>query len=242
MLWTLLAVASAARPVVHVEPWTLHPVGMASEQGTGAFPDRTKLVTVTQTVLPADPHSDRLPTGAVTPVVRCLVSLEQADLVWEPTVRGCPPSYLAAVEAVLPHWQLSGAQGEVPLRVDLSVVFRRVGNQSVQQVGIARGFHTPDVESNDWLAVVSPSVFPTKVVAPSYPRAARRLDHGEQQCVAHILVDDQGRPTRVDVEGCPEVYHPNVEQAVQQWRYAPYNVDEKAVPVYLTQPIRFKLH
>jgi hypothetical protein len=77
-------------------------------------------------------------------------------------------------------------------------------------------------------------------VEPPYPRGP--LLRGEEaECVARFTVGRQGRPRKVDVGGCPEVFRVAVRNASYHWRFRPPagNIVPEIVPFYAT--FRFRV-
>jgi protein TonB len=71
------------------------------------------------------------------------------------------------------------------------------------------------------MLVHSSAVVPLSRVEPRFPAAARVLGSGPQRCVVRFVIDREGIPETVTVEGCPALYHAAVEEAASQWRFSP---------------------
>ena len=77
-------------------------------------------------------------------------------------------------------------------------------------------------------------------VDPVYPDFARRA-HIQGPVVLMMTVDEQGRPTQVQVlEGHP-VFHEAARQAARQWRFEPARMDGRPVPATFRLTLKFSL-
>lgn len=92
-------------------------------------------------------------------------------------------------------------------------------------------------------APVSQGVIPGKLehmVQPVYPMWARQR-HVEGSVVLRVLIGKDGLVQQVDVvQGDPELAHAAVE-AVRQWRYKPYQLNNEAVATTKDVTLNFKL-
>lgn len=88
---------------------------------------------------------------------------------------------------------------------------------------------------------VSPSDLEfTHQVFPSFPSRALREGFTHEECVAQLLVDEDGKVEQVRVAlGCPEVFHKSVTKAAKKWRIEPY-INEDGVSVPITFALRFR--
>jgi hypothetical protein len=89
------------------------------------------------------------------------------------------------------------------------------------------------------------AVTPAKVVirrAPDfrYPEAAHALALGAVRCELRYLVDARGRPQRVDIVDCPEVFHREISLRAHKARFAPARVDGRAVPARFVLGVTFR--
>ena len=81
-----------------------------------------------------------------------------------------------------------------------------------------------------------------KAPQPEYPPVSRRMGE-EGKAVLRVLVNDKGRPERVDVQqssGSARLDEA-ARQAVLRALFKPFMEDGKAVPAYAIVPIRFQL-
>lgn len=79
-----------------------------------------------------------------------------------------------------------------------------------------------------------------KRIAPAYPVIARRAQI-EGRVVARVLVDEQGRVTRIDTIDGHVVFHEVVATAVWQWEFVPAMQGERAVSAWVSVPFVFRL-
>jgi protein TonB len=78
------------------------------------------------------------------------------------------------------------------------------------------------------------------MVQPVYPMWARQR-HVEGSVVLRVLIGKDGLVQQVDVvQGDPELAHAGVE-AVRQWRYKPYQLNNQAVATTKDVTLNFKL-
>lgn len=73
----------------------------------------------------------------------------------------------------------------------------------------------------DQIFVSSADVRVKRRVAPRYPDAAKALSLSETRCIVTFSVDPKGRPAQVQIDGCPAVFHPALEEAAWKWRFYP---------------------
>ncbi len=78
-------------------------------------------------------------------------------------------------------------------------------------------------------------------IEPDYPVAAKGLSLGEQHCVATVRISEEGVPTRVDVRGCPEVFHAETRSALLKWRFYPVRAGKTPVSTITTVGVRYRL-
>ncbi|HKY09772.1 MAG TPA: energy transducer TonB [Candidatus Binatia bacterium] len=77
---------------------------------------------------------------------------------------------------------------------------------------------------------------------PAYPETARR-DGREGRVLLRVLVDDQGKPKRVEINnssGSDSLDSAAVE-AIKRWRFHPARYGEKPIESWLRIPIEFRL-
>jgi TonB family protein len=74
-----------------------------------------------------------------------------------------------------------------------------------------------------------------------YPAEARALGITNVTCRARVTIDEGGRPLRVDVSGCPEVFHASTRKGVMRWRWRPAKVDGAPVRGRFTLTIHYNL-
>lgn len=81
-----------------------------------------------------------------------------------------------------------------------------------------------------------------KAPQPEYPPVSRRMGE-EGKAVLRVLVNDKGRPERVDVQQSSGFARLDeaARQAVLRAMFKPFMEDGKAVPAYAIVPIRFQL-
>jgi hypothetical protein len=78
-------------------------------------------------------------------------------------------------------------------------------------------------------------------VDPSYPEPAKGLGLGEQRCKTIVHIDPDGVPSRVEVEGCPEVFHAETRAALLRWRWAPPRDGQRSVSAVTRVTIVYRL-
>jgi protein TonB len=61
-----------------------------------------------------------------------------------------------------------------------------------------------------------------KLVKPEYPKAALGLGLGDQSCKAIITLSAEGVPTKVTVDGCPQIFFDGTREALLSSRTYPY--------------------
>jgi outer membrane biosynthesis protein TonB len=79
-----------------------------------------------------------------------------------------------------------------------------------------------------------------KRVEPTYPAAARGLGLGEQRCKVTVDIDAEGVPTRVAIDGCPKVFHPETEQAIYKWRWYPFKSEGVKAAAQFTIMVKYR--
>ncbi len=75
---------------------------------------------------------------------------------------------------------------------------------------------------------------------PKYPREAKRLGL-EGSCEILFTVDREGVVSEASVEGCDEVFHPELERTAKSWRFEPFLQDGQPVEYRVRYPVRFRL-
>ena len=80
----------------------------------------------------------------------------------------------------------------------------------------------------------------THYVEPMYPPLAREAKI-QGDVVLHAIIDTTGRVTRLRVLSGHPVLAISALDAVKQWKYRPYMLEGKAVPVDTTIMVRFHL-
>lgn len=84
----------------------------------------------------------------------------------------------------------------------------------------------------------------THKVAPNWPAEFMRLNTEEKHCVIRFYVDENGEPFDIilesDVEDCPELLHPPLLEAANQWRFSPY-LDETGTPLKSTFTLKMTI-
>lgn len=78
-------------------------------------------------------------------------------------------------------------------------------------------------------------------IQPRYPDQAKAMNLGDVVCAAKLVVDARGKPTDVQVSGCPKVFHPTAREALFGWRFYPARVNGEKVPATFTLRIRYRL-
>ena len=77
-------------------------------------------------------------------------------------------------------------------------------------------------------------------VDPLYPEMARRA-RMQGQVLLRMAVDEQGRPTQVEVLEGPVVFHASALQAARQWRFEPARLEGRPVPASFQLTLKFSL-
>lgn len=93
---------------------------------------------------------------------------------------------------------------------------------------------TPPAREVHWSEVM-----PKRRVQPTYPDAARDLHLAEVACTVHFTIDTAGRPSAVQVTGCPEVFQQATEEAAWKWAFYPLKIDGVAVPATFVLKVKF---
>ena len=77
---------------------------------------------------------------------------------------------------------------------------------------------------------------------PDYPDSARREGH-EGRVLLRVLVDDQGRSKRVEINSSSgnEALDRAAAEAIKRWRFHPARYGDKPVESWLRIPIEFRL-
>jgi len=74
---------------------------------------------------------------------------------------------------------------------------------------------------------------------PDYPMLAK-IAHVDGPVVMHVEIARSGAVVDTDVISGHHLLRHAAEDAVRHWRYKPYEVDGKAVPVSTTITVRFR--
>jgi protein TonB len=77
-------------------------------------------------------------------------------------------------------------------------------------------------------------------VMPDWPLSADALGLDGASCRATITVDATGRAELVQVEGCPDAFHPSTITALRRWRWEPAQVDGQPVRARFELVVRFQ--
>lgn len=87
-----------------------------------------------------------------------------------------------------------------------------------------------------------------KQVQPRYPEEVREEARKRKSevptivtCKARIFIDEEGKPTEVRIESCPEAFHEATGTALMQWRFYPFKVDGQEAPAQFVLSIRYSL-
>ncbi len=72
-----------------------------------------------------------------------------------------------------------------------------------------------------------------------YPAAAAALGLGEVRCLVRYFIDERGRPTRVDIEQCPAVFHPEIRAKALRARFEPFREAGVARPAQFLLGVTF---
>jgi len=80
----------------------------------------------------------------------------------------------------------------------------------------------PGVDCSTVVNISSADVKVKRRVAPRYPESARTLQLEEVRCIVTFSIDSRGKPAGVEIDGCPTVFHPALEEAAWKWRFYPY--------------------
>ena len=89
-----------------------------------------------------------------------------------------------------------------------------------------------------WAAEDKPVI--TKQVPPSYPEVARRS--GIQGTIlVRVLIGTDGKVRQAEVIHGKKIFHNAALSAVQQYEFSPAKQNDKAMPVWMALPIRFRL-
>lgn len=114
------------------------------------------------------------------------------------------------------------------------------GNLLSEVDGMARKLNVSDVIfglSVEWSQLEIKSQ-----VGPVFPKAAgNSRSAGDHQCSARVAIDENGVPTRIVVSSCPEVFHQSTVDAVMQWRWVPFQLDQRKIKVETTYMVRYIL-
>jgi len=80
-----------------------------------------------------------------------------------------------------------------------------------------------------------------KRIYPEYPEAARELNLGDQRCVAVVVIDEEGVPYEVTVQGCPSVFERPTREAMFQWRWYPPKDGPRRVKARTTIAVTYRV-
>jgi TonB family protein len=101
-------------------------------------------------------------------------------------------------------------------------------------LGTSAGQSTPELSQEEAVALLSTRV------APVYPALARQA-RIQGDVVVRLTIDEGGVPTDIRLVSGHPMLSPAVLDAVRQWRFRPYEVDEKAVEADTQITVRFRL-
>jgi TonB family protein len=93
---------------------------------------------------------------------------------------------------------------------------------------------TPELSQEEAVALL------TTRVAPVYPALARQA-RIQGDVVVRLTIDEGGVPTDIRLVSGHPMLSPAALDAVKQWRFRPYEVDEKAVEADTRITVRFRL-
>lgn len=102
------------------------------------------------------------------------------------------------------------------------------GGDPAGALGAMRVFHHSELEVK-------------KRVEPHYPQAAVDMGLAEQRCTNRVFIDGKGVPWRVDVSGCPAVFHETARAALLRWRWYPPRAERQRVSAQTTIVFRFTI-
>jgi protein TonB len=80
-----------------------------------------------------------------------------------------------------------------------------------------------------------------KRVDPSYPKAARDANLGDQRCLVKVSIGEDGVPYDVKVENCPKVFHAATIESIMKWRWYPPKVGKQKVKAQITIGVNYKV-
>lgn len=77
-------------------------------------------------------------------------------------------------------------------------------------------------------------------VDPAYPPLAK-MAHLQGDVVLHMVIDERGTPTSVDVVSGPPQFHAEALRAARLWRFTPARVNGEAVAAAFNLTLQFRL-
>lgn len=77
-------------------------------------------------------------------------------------------------------------------------------------------------------------------VSPQFPEAAKRAGINQAECTAEVWITPRGRSETVEVAGCEAYFHPEVRNAIMQWRWEPHHQNGKPVSALTKVQIAFE--
>ena len=58
-------------------------------------------------------------------------------------------------------------------------------------------------------------------VKPRMAKAAQKLGIDQAKCFVRFFIDKKGKPEKVEIEKCDEVFHESLKKAAMKWRFYP---------------------
>ena len=77
-------------------------------------------------------------------------------------------------------------------------------------------------------------------LTPKYPQIAR-IAHVQGEVVLQCMIDEEGNVGELQVDSGHPILAQSALEAVKQWKYRPFHINEKAVAVETTITVTFHL-
>ncbi len=95
--------------------------------------------------------------------------------------------------------------------------------------------------SNGTPPVHSPRVKAKRTPYPKYPKAAKKLDLGDVDCMVEFVIEENGKPLDVTLSNCPDVFHEATLDAMWKWRFHPLQIDGEPTEARFTVKVHYQL-